>query len=180
MRCKECNVDLGENVTVCPLCGGKASDDKPLIENMKVAEYPEYGELRPLKYYIQKNDVYFGKWLMLGVVICSAIILAVSKMMNFFNTALYVVLPMLFAAAAIVYLVTSFADKKRHARGAIYFVMLAVFNGIITVVGYVTTNAIGQASFALGSAVAALLSLMLLSTKYPKEIDDELAGRFHR
>ncbi|MBE6784259.1 MAG: hypothetical protein E7536_09665 [Ruminococcaceae bacterium] len=180
MRCTECNVDLGENVTVCPLCGAKAADEKPLIENMKVAEYPEYGELRPLKYYIQKNDVYFGKWLMLGVVILSAVILAVSKIFDFFNTALYTVLPVIFAVAAIVYLVTSLTDKKRHARGAIYFIMLALFDGIITLAGYITTNAIGQAYFALGSAVIALLSLMMLSTKYPKEIDNELAGRFHR
>ena len=57
MRCLECNVDLGENVKVCPLCGAKASEEKPVLEGMRVAEYPEYGELRPLKYYIKKNDV---------------------------------------------------------------------------------------------------------------------------
>ena len=38
MRCKECNVDLGENVKVCPLCKSNAVDDKPLIENIKTAE----------------------------------------------------------------------------------------------------------------------------------------------
>ena len=47
MRCKECNVDLGDNVKVCPLCKSKAVEDKPLIENIKTAEYPEYKGERP-------------------------------------------------------------------------------------------------------------------------------------
>ncbi|MBP3329518.1 MAG: hypothetical protein J6L89_01665 [Clostridia bacterium] len=179
MRCKECRVDLGENVKVCPLCGSAATDEKPMIENMKTAEYPEYGELRPLKYYIQKNDVYFGKWMMVGIVALSAVILAVSEIFNFLDTALYIVLPAIYAAAAIVYFLSSFKDKK-HSRAAIYFIMLALFDGVITLVGYITTKGIGQAYFALGSGVVALLSLMLLATKYPREIDDELAGRLHR
>lgn len=180
MRCKECNVDLGDNVKVCPLCKSKAVEDKPLIENIKTAEYPEYKGERPLKYYIQKNDVYFGKWLMLCIVIVSAILLAVSRAFNFFDVALYTVLPVIFALSSVFYFVTSAKDSKNHAKGAIYLITLALFGGIIALVGYIETDGIGRAYFAIGSAVLALLSLMMLSSKYPKEIDDELAGRFHR
>lgn len=180
MRCKECNVDLDENVKVCPLCKSKAVGDKPLIENIKTAEYPEYKESRPLKYYVQKNDVYFGKWFMLGVVILSLVLLTVSYIFDFFNTALYTVLPIIYAVSSAVYFVSSLRDSKSHAKGAIYLIALAVFGGIIAIAGYITTNGIGRAYFALGSAIVALLSLMMLSTKYPKEIDEELAGRFHR
>lgn len=41
MRCRECNVDLPKEYTACPLCGGKVSDDKPLIEGIVLAEYPK-------------------------------------------------------------------------------------------------------------------------------------------
>ncbi len=41
MRCRECNVDLPKEYTSCPLCGGKVSDDKPLIEGITLAEYPK-------------------------------------------------------------------------------------------------------------------------------------------
>lgn len=41
MRCRECNVDLPKEYTACPLCGGKASDDAPLIEGISLAEYPK-------------------------------------------------------------------------------------------------------------------------------------------
>ena len=41
MRCRECNVDLPKEYTACPLCGGKVSEDKPLIEGIVLAEYPK-------------------------------------------------------------------------------------------------------------------------------------------
>lgn len=180
MRCNKCNVDLAENVKVCPLCGSNAADEEPVLKNIKTAEYPKYGELRPLKYYIQKNDVYFGKWLMAGIVVLSAILIIISVVFNFFNTVLYAVLPIIYAAASVVYFISSIKEKENHAKGAIYFIMLAVFDGIIALIGYITTRGIGQGFYALGSAVIALLTLMILSGKYPQEIDNELAGRFHR
>ncbi len=39
MRCKKCNVDLGENYTKCPLCGGDATDEKAKIQGITTAEY---------------------------------------------------------------------------------------------------------------------------------------------
>ncbi len=41
MRCRECNVDLPENYTICPLCNSKTYDDAPLIEGVRTAEYPK-------------------------------------------------------------------------------------------------------------------------------------------
>lgn len=180
MRCNECNVDLAENVSVCPLCGNKAESKEPVIKDIKTAEYPEYGELRPLKYYIQKNDVYFGKRMMIGIVALSVILLAISAIFSFLNTVLYIVLPVIYALAAVVYFISSIKEKKNHAKGAIYFIMLAIFDAIIVLTGYITTRGIGQGYYALGAAIVALLALMLLGGKYPDEIDSELSGRFHR
>ncbi len=39
MRCKECNVDLAEIYTICPLCGAKASDEEAKLTGIKVATY---------------------------------------------------------------------------------------------------------------------------------------------
>lgn len=40
MRCNECNVDLGESYTRCPLCGNVASADEARLEGLSTAEYP--------------------------------------------------------------------------------------------------------------------------------------------
>ncbi len=42
MRCNECNVDLGEEYTKCPLCGADTSNDEPKLKGIKTAEYPKY------------------------------------------------------------------------------------------------------------------------------------------
>ena len=39
-RCKECNIDLGEEYTVCPLCKAKAENSKKTIDGLKTAPYP--------------------------------------------------------------------------------------------------------------------------------------------
>ncbi len=179
MRCKECNVDLGENVTVCPLCHAKATPEKPVIEGMRVAEYPEYGELRPLKYYIKKNDVYFGKYIMWAVLLATAGTLITCHFLDAMNLAVYTILPAVYAASAVVYFVTSLISKKNGVRSAIYLIALAVFSLIIVAVGYITTRETGTVFYALGSALASLLGLMILSGKYPKEMDSELGARFH-
>lgn len=41
MRCNECNIDLGENYTQCPLCYGKAAADEPHLKGFTVAPYPK-------------------------------------------------------------------------------------------------------------------------------------------
>ena len=41
MRCRECNVDLPETYTACPLCGAKASPDEPVLKGIRTAEFPK-------------------------------------------------------------------------------------------------------------------------------------------
>ena len=179
MRCLECNVDLGENVKTCPLCGSKAADEAPVLEGMHVAEYPEYGELRPLKYYIKKNDVYFGKYMMWAILGIAVAVLIVSACLDALTLAVYTILPVFFAVSAVVYFVTSLTSEKNGVKSAIYLIALAVFDLIIVAVGYIVTKEVGTVYYALGSALVSLLGLMILAGKYPKETDAELGGRFH-
>lgn len=179
MRCTECNVDLSENVKSCPLCGKKASDEAPVIEGLRTAEYPEYGELRPLKYYIKKNDVYFGKYMMWALLLVVPALLLSAVHFDFLDLAAYTILPAIFAASAVVYFVSSLISKKNGVKSAIYLIALAVFSLIIVAAGYIITRETGTVFYALGSALVSLLGLMILSGKYPKEMDAELGGRFH-
>lgn len=41
MRCRECNVDLPDNYTACPLCDGKIFDDELQIKEIRTAPYPK-------------------------------------------------------------------------------------------------------------------------------------------
>lgn len=41
MRCRHCNVDLGETYSLCPLCGEKAANDEPRLSGIKVAPYSD-------------------------------------------------------------------------------------------------------------------------------------------
>lgn len=179
MRCKECNVDLGENVDVCPLCHAKAVQENPVLEGIRVAEYPDYGELRPLKYYIKKNDVYFGKYVMWAVLALSAAVLLISFLTSRLLLGAYTILPAIYSVAALTYFLTSIISKKNGVRSAIYLITLAIFSLIIVAMGYITTHETSTTFYALGSTLLSLLGLMILSGKYPKEMDSELSARFH-
>lgn len=41
MRCKECNIDVSENVTRCPLCGSPVSDEPAVLEGLCDIPYPQ-------------------------------------------------------------------------------------------------------------------------------------------
>ncbi len=47
MRCRECNVDLAESYTCCPLCGGAAYPDEAVIKGIKDAPYPKDVPVKP-------------------------------------------------------------------------------------------------------------------------------------
>ena len=40
MRCRECNVDLSEIYTKCPLCGAEAHNDEGRVKGISPAPYP--------------------------------------------------------------------------------------------------------------------------------------------
>lgn len=64
MRCRECNVDLPETYAVCPLCGKAASNDPPVLEGIRTAEYPR---VKTEPYKRNPFPVFVGIWLGLSV-----------------------------------------------------------------------------------------------------------------
>lgn len=68
MRCKECNVDLPENYTLCPLCNNPASDDEVKIKGITAVPYPlnapdKEAEIKKVKtpFSIEKLKAYFNR-----------------------------------------------------------------------------------------------------------------------
>lgn len=59
MRCKQCNVDLPETYTRCPLCGNTPSDEEPKIKGLQAVPYPDRtGNEGPVK--LEKNKIPFS------------------------------------------------------------------------------------------------------------------------
>ncbi len=40
MRCRECNIDVADNITRCPLCGAEVFDDEPALGELSNIPYP--------------------------------------------------------------------------------------------------------------------------------------------
>ncbi len=60
MRCRNCNVDLPDTYTVCPLCSGKASPDEALIGGIRLAEFPD---VKTEPYKRDPFPIFMGIWL---------------------------------------------------------------------------------------------------------------------
>lgn len=72
MRCRECNIDLPENYTACPLCGAKTSPDAPKIEGIRYSECPK---VATAKYVPSAFPFFLGLWaitLVLGLALQKA------------------------------------------------------------------------------------------------------------
>ena len=179
MRCNNCNIDLAENAKVCPLCAAKAVDEECSIKGLNKAEYPKYKGLRKNSYYIRKNDVYFGKRLMAVLAIAIAVLFAGGILMHRADMAGYKAIPIMLGVAAIAYLVTSLVSKRFGEKSAVYLIMIAVVNIIICAVAFITHKTLVTACFSLASLLAALISLIVLALRYPKEMKEELSGRFN-
>ena len=40
MRCRECNIDVADNISCCPLCGAEVFDDAPALPQLGDIPYP--------------------------------------------------------------------------------------------------------------------------------------------
>ncbi|MBE6812419.1 MAG: hypothetical protein E7523_06005 [Ruminococcaceae bacterium] len=64
MRCRECNVDLPENYTACPLCGAKTSPDEHKIKGIRYSECPK---VKTEKYKPSVFPFFLALWAVAGI-----------------------------------------------------------------------------------------------------------------
>lgn len=104
MRCSNCNVDLSDNATACPLCGAPAENVPPVLDGIKEAPYPEKTEkLREPKERILPN-----KWVLrVAAVLC--LLFFISG-----NSLLYSLLSPLILCGVAIYLFICGLKEKGH------------------------------------------------------------------
>lgn len=57
-RCKECDVDLSETYSKCPLCGADATDEEVRLKGLKNAPYPHNSPIKPEEKAEKTNTVF--------------------------------------------------------------------------------------------------------------------------
>ncbi len=113
MRCNECNIDLGETVGTCPLCGAASSDTPPVIPGLKQAEYPERPEKLP-----QKKERILPNKYVLRVAAVLGLLFFISG-----NSLLYSILaPVMFFGVAVYLFVCGLKEKGNLLHSAVAMV----------------------------------------------------------
>lgn len=90
MRCRECNVDLPENYTACPLCGAKTHPDEPTIQGIRYSECPR---VETEKYKRNPFFVFLGVWAVVAV--AALVLLKVGVLTKMIAAGLCCVIPLL-------------------------------------------------------------------------------------
>lgn len=106
MRCNECNVDLGEEYTKCPLCGAAAVSDEPVLKGIETAAYPE-------QYNIEKKKRKYDFPLKFVLRFSFAVCLILGVLAVFLSDKLWIFgVPAVIAFNAILYFISGIFEKK--------------------------------------------------------------------
>ena len=180
MRCLKCNVDLGEQYTVCPLCASRAIDEPPVLKGLKTSEYPEISGLRPYsKRHLVPHGKTFNHYVFLIAVLLS--LLAVCPGIWLFWSASYafsVAIPSLCIAAEIAMLIKIFTWQAMRVNAVVYLLSLVFINTLLAVAAAVLPQM--SALFPCIAIGCGLAEMLLLRAAEPKNFKTEIRSRFHR
>ena len=128
MRCNECNVDLGEEYTKCPLCGAPAVDDEPVLKGIATAEYPKRYNTEKKK---RKYDFPLKFVLRASFAVCAVLgILAI-----FVSDKLWIfAVPALIIFNAAVYFISGIFEKKGKLLHSLVALLATDGFSLITVI----------------------------------------------
>ena len=118
MRCSQCNIDLGESVKVCPLCGAQTTKDEPALPELHEAPYPTYENISRPKRRGKKPNPH---WLRVGLIIS-----ALSALLGESNLWT-VVTPVCLIAVAVIYLIYGLKEKGTLMHAAVALVTSLLF-----------------------------------------------------
>ncbi len=129
MRCNECNVDLGEEYTKCPLCGAEAVSDEPVLKGIQTAAYPVYDETPAAKKY--KYD--FPQKFVLRVSMAVCAVLGVAALFSRNELWSYAV-PSIVALNALFYFVCGLFEKKGKLLHSLVALLATMAFSLLTVI----------------------------------------------
>lgn len=163
MRCKECNVDLPEEYTKCPLCGAAAVSEPVVLEGIKTAPYPTYGEELLTRSHRIKSDFPFKYILRVVMAVCAALWVAFIVTKN--ENAVCYPVPVLTGLTAAAYFLLSLKEKGRLLHYSVSLTATAAFQVVMLLAALIAgTNAIYMAASLVFAAVLFAL-LFALRTK---------------
>lgn len=182
MRCNECNVDLGEEYTKCPLCGAAAVNDEPKLKGIKTAQYPKYDEAllsEKAKYHPTFPQKYVFRICALTSVVLMIISGILSKSALSQSTSNVVLLgyfvPGIMTVSSIFYFLYAFKENSRLIHSAVSLLATVVTLAIFTVITAIAFAEIKTMLIAF--ALSAVLFIVLFICK-PERVKEQLKATF--
>lgn len=172
MRCEKCGVDLGEEYTLCPLCGEKATNEEPVLKGFETAGYYKYN----------KDEAYqkahFGKDLPLKVLLRAAwVVCPVLGIISAFGLKeLWCFgVPAVFAVISAVYFLSALFEKGRLLHNGVELLAATASSAVFTAAAAIAGK--GTKEFLLSLAFSAVLFLLLWIIK-PKRMKEQMKALF--
>lgn len=172
MRCEKCGIDLGEEYTLCPLCGEKATDEEPVLKGFVTADYlkynkedanvrPHFGHDFPLKALLR------AAWIVCPVL--SIVSAFTAKELWIFGV------PAVFAVISAVYFLSALFEKSRLLHNGVALLSSTASAAVFTLVSLIAKS--GTKEFLISLAFSAALFLLLWAIK-PKRMTQQLKALF--
>ncbi|MDD6021187.1 MAG: hypothetical protein ACI4GA_02110 [Acutalibacteraceae bacterium] len=172
MRCNECNVDLGEEYTKCPLCGADAVADEPKLKGLKTAEYPKYSkELLSEK---PKYKQTFPEKHVFRICFCVCVAFGVAAIFSFKPLWNFGV-PALMAASSLFYFISGLKEKGRLLHSALSLLSSAAALVLFTAAAAISGTGLKYMLLALAFSV---LLFVVLAIARPERMKEQLKAAF--
>lgn len=172
MRCRECNIDLGERYTKCPLCGSEASQDEVILTGIAQAPYPEYDRKLLQKKKNFKCDFPQKFVLRAAVILC----IPLGLLSLYGHSILWTgIVPVLMSASAIFYYISGIIEKSRLLHSAVGLISTAAVLLGLVLISLIAGTRISGLLFSLAGSV--LLLLLLFAIK-PKNMRSQMKALF--
>lgn len=173
MRCKECNVDLGEEYLKCPLCGTAAVSEEPLLEGVVSAPYPKYDEALLSEKSKFHSDFPQKYALRAGLAVC--LVLAIVSL--FTTEKLWSIgVPAVLGVNAVLYFIFGCAEKGKLLHSAVSLLKAMAASVLFIIISAVASVGLAEMSLA-GAACAG--SFLLLAAVKPKKTKLQLKAFFN-
>lgn len=184
MRCTECNVDLGEEYTKCPLCGADAVDEEPHLKGIKTAQYPKYDPsllTEKNKYHPTFPQKYVFRVCTAFSVILVIIAIVLSPFFSdkigvfSFKNVMQCAVPALMGISSLFYFFYSFKEKGRLLHSILSLLATEIVLLIFTVVAVISHS--GTVEMIIVLAVCTILFVIVFASK-PTRVKEQLKATF--
>ena len=167
MRCTACNIDLGESVKVCPLCGAQATDEPASLPELHEAPYPSYDNIIREKRKGKKPNPH---WLRVGLIVSAlCVLLGESNLWT-------VVAPFCLTAVAVIYLIYGLKEKGTLMHAAVALVTSFLFQVLFFLHAAIHRMTL---SYILFTLVITIVALLILYFTYPERVEAQMEATFH-